>query len=150
MTHIQNILVPVDFSDCSRRAAEYAISLAKDVGATVTLEHVYSLPFTAYPEGFARPPETLTRLGEQARESLERWKDGLKEPGVIKRTICEVGAPAQTIVDRAATDHFDLVVMGTHGRTGLTHLLVGSVAERVVRLAPCPVLTVRGEATPSA
>jgi nucleotide-binding universal stress UspA family protein len=149
---IARILVPVDFSAPSDRALRYATTLADRFGATIELLHVVEDPFVSgawnaevYVPNVA---ELLNRLIVTAREQLEESKALVADKGIGVDTTVITGRPAQSIVDHAATERFDLIVLGTHGRTGLSHALLGSVAERVVRKAPCPVLTVR-EAAPA-
>jgi nucleotide-binding universal stress UspA family protein len=151
MVEIKNILCPIDFSKCSGTALDYAINFAKMCGANLHLIHVYQDPLSAIP--FARPgtagPATAPyEVIEEARrkrtEEIQRLKKMCVERGV-NTSVDEIeGVPASVIVDLAKTGKSDLIVMGTHGRSGLAHIMVGSVAERVVRLAHCPVLTVRG------
>jgi universal stress protein A len=139
------ILAPTDFSEYSKQAVEVAAGLAQKFGAKLMLLHVVELP--AYPtEGLvpSRVGVTLLEdLEQQARQELEKI---VPAPGggkieVIRRVV--VGIPYHKIVEVAAAEKVDLIVMATHGRTGISHLLMGSVAERVVRAAPCPVLTLR-------
>jgi nucleotide-binding universal stress UspA family protein len=141
----KRILCPIDFSDASRAALETAADLARRFGATLTLLHAYPVPGYTFPDGsFVASSKMLDELADQARRHLEEWKDiaaSLGLPGV--EAVTAVGEPAHEIVTWATAHGADLVVVGTHGRTGLTHALMGSVAERVVRRAPCPVLTVR-------
>lgn len=144
MKDIRSILVPVDFSDSSRAGLDLALELAKRFESKVTLLHVWGLPVYAFPEGAMFAPEVVTRLTTAAQDAVDRWKKEISGRGIEVSAISTIGTPADEIVERAKTGSFDLVVMGTHGRTGLKHILLGSVAERVVRLAPCPVLTVRG------
>jgi nucleotide-binding universal stress UspA family protein len=146
MTNIRSILVPVDFSKPSRAGVDLALELAKKFDAKITLLHVWGLPVYAFPEGAVFGPEVVTRLTGAAQDAVDRLKMEVSGKGVEVNAISTIGTPAEEIVERAKNGPFDLVVMGTHGRTGLTHVLLGSVAERVVRTAPCPVLTVRGAA----
>ena len=92
-------------------------------------------------------PDATWQVFEKARkwveEELEKWAAGARKKGATVRPIIRTGAPAEQIVELATTEHADLVVMGTHGRGGMSRVLLGSVADRVIRLAPCPVLTVR-------
>lgn len=136
------ILVPVDFSDCSLDAVEYASLVARQAKASITLFHVlepisYGLDFTI---------GHVTER-QQVREVMSRRLDDLA--GALRRahlTIdCHVsgGLPVDSILERVKTSGADLLVMGTHGRRGLSHVLMGSVAEAVLRKTPCPVLTVR-------
>jgi len=138
--HADKILFPTDFSPASEKALSWATSLARDSGATITIVHVEEPPL-AYGGG-----EMYIGLNEQATE------------GELRRLLVQVvphdhqvpfehkllvGNPADAIVHAAEEENADLIVMGTHGRTGLTRLLMGSVAEAVVRRAKCPVLTVK-------
>jgi universal stress protein A len=148
---ITRILVPVDFSAHSDLALRYAITLADRFHATVEVLHVVEDPFVSgawSPEAVApNIPELLTDLVAAARGKLDDLKAAAVNRGVrLKTTVLTTvltGRPADSIADYAQTEKFDLIVMGTHGRTGLSHAVLGSVAERVVRNAPCPVLTVR-------
>ncbi|MFW5876014.1 MAG: universal stress protein [Myxococcota bacterium] len=143
-TTVSRILSPVDFSETSDHALEYAIELARGLGAELHLLHVYQLPMYSMPDGaLLAGPDVATRIMDTARESLDALAQRLADRGVtIERHLTE-GVPHQEI-ERVAKDiGADMVVMGTHGRTGLGHLLLGSVAERVVRTVPAPVLTVR-------
>jgi nucleotide-binding universal stress UspA family protein len=153
---ITRILVPVDFSAHSDRALRYATTLADRFYATIEVLHVVEDPFVAgawTPEAVApNIPELLADLVAGARKKLDGMKAAAMEKGVrftttVLTTVVS-GRPADSITDYARTEGFDLIVMGTHGRTGLPHAVLGSVAERVVRMAPCPVLTVREATAP--
>ena len=140
----QRILVPVDFSEPSKAALEAAIEIGSRVpGAEITVMHVYGVPVYAYAEGTMMPPAVLAELSTAAQDAVRQLCDRYRNRGVALRPVSELGTPAD-IVARAEKDRADLIVIGTHGRTGLPRLLLGSVAERVVRTAPCPVLTVHG------
>jgi nucleotide-binding universal stress UspA family protein len=141
----KRILCPVDFSDASKAALETAADLAKRQGATLTLLHAYPVPGYTFPDGsFVASSKMLEELAEAAKAHLDEWKTLATKLGVAGvEAVTAVGEPAAEIVAYAKEKGADLVVVGTHGRTGLTHALMGSVAERVVRRAPCPVLTVR-------
>lgn len=141
---IKKILVPTDFSACSTHAAAEAIELASKLGAKVTLLHAYGLPIYVSPEGgqFLPNPQTLFEVSESARDELLRLKQRVVRPDVEVDCLTEQSPPADAILRIAEQGHYDLVVMGTHGRTGIKHLLVGSVAEKVVRTCATPVLTV--------
>lgn len=147
----KKILCPVDFSDTSRRAAEAAMELARRFGADVTLFHSFELPIFPVPDGTYLTAGTIDEISDQIRDTLVTWKKDLLPlagHGRI-RTDYSMGFSANEIVQLAAKEKFDLIVMGTHGRTGIRHAVMGSVAERVVRTAPCPVLTVRPAQTPA-
>jgi universal stress protein A len=143
MKPIQRILCPVDFSDTSNHAVQYAADLAGPLGAEMHLVHVYQLPMYTMPDGaLLAGPETAQRVMDTSQEALTKLADGAPE-GVPVHTHLTEGL-AHTEVERLAKEiGADLIVMGTHGRTGLGHLLLGSVAERVVRTSSVPVLTVR-------
>jgi len=143
MITLERILVPTDFSECSERARSYACELAKRFTSEVHLLHVVS-PISV--PGYVGPiPEELLYPEEKARQELEEWNDLSFEH--VKRLARSVitGTAFVEIVRYARDNNVDLIVMGTHGRSGLTHALIGSVAEKVVRKAACPVLTVRPE-----
>ena len=147
MTTIKRILVPVDFSATSRAALWRAGELGSALGASLDVLHVLDLP---EPRHMATefyvplPPEYRDELRRGAEKHLEEWVGTASVPPGVHRDLAE-GAPAAEIVDYARTHGDDLIVMGTHGRSGVSRMLLGSVAERVVRTAPCPVLTVRAE-----
>jgi nucleotide-binding universal stress UspA family protein len=144
MLTFKRILCPVDFSSCSDQAVRAALDLAERFGATVELLHV--MQTTAYvmplmPMG-GPPLDYLRDLPERLQTQLDHLRDRLTSEYPLITTCLREGVVHATVVGRANELHADLIVIGTHGHTGLTHLLLGSVAERVVRLAPCPVLTV--------
>jgi universal stress protein A len=149
MLPIRKIVCPTDFSDGSERAIDYALSLAKLWNAQVWLVHVYELPLATVPVGVAREaaePGQLFDFLRQVKGQLSGKLDALvnkhKTPGNSVHARLIEGAPAGGIIEVAKELESELIVIGTHGRTGLAHLMVGSVAERVVRTATCPVLTV--------
>ncbi|OLC00879.1 MAG: hypothetical protein AUH30_01530 [Candidatus Rokubacteria bacterium 13_1_40CM_68_15] len=146
----KKILVGTDFSEPSDAARRTAIELARRLGAELEIVHVEEpLPAYAFSEG-ALPD--LPRLQEEVRSWAEREVEQqakeARAAGVPVTTAVLLGTPANAIVETARTDGADLIVVGTHGRTGFERILLGSVAERVVRNASCPVLTVRN--TPGA
>jgi nucleotide-binding universal stress UspA family protein len=140
----------VDFSAHSDRALRYAAVLAGRFNATVELLHVVEDPFVtgAWASKAFVPniPELMDTLVADARRRLVALKTSTTAANVRLEASILTGEPAGTIVEHARAGAFDLIVMGTHGRTGLTHMFVGSVAERVVRTATCPVLTVQAVA----
>ena len=141
MLRIKTILVPVDFTDSSNRAADYAVALARQFHAKIVLLHVIE-PFTYSVTDTIVITDHYAALGAIADRMMDLLARKLSKHGIkIERAVMS-GSPYWTILDQARKRRSDLIVMGTHGRTGIEHLLVGSVAERVVRLAPCPVLTV--------
>jgi nucleotide-binding universal stress UspA family protein len=142
MLQIRTIVHPTDFSEPSQAAWEVACALARDYNARLLIVHVYSPPPVYAPDGIAipfpqeEPADLRARLAEM-RPSDQRI--------AYEHHLLE-GDPAEKILELAQKEHADLIVMGTHGTTGLARLLVGSVAESVLRKAPCPVLTVRATA----
>jgi nucleotide-binding universal stress UspA family protein len=140
----KRICCPIDFSDASRAAMEVACDLARRFGATLTLLHAYPVPGYTFPDGsVVASPRMLQELADQANRHLADWqRDALQAGAPAVRVETAVGDPASEIVAWAQDKGADLLVLGTHGRTGLEHALMGSVAERVVRRARCPVLTV--------
>jgi len=141
MKKIKRIVVPVDFTGFSRRAAEYAVMLARQFKAGIVLVHVIE-PFTYDINESMWVVDHFTALKTIAERLLAQQQQALKRKGVTVRTALRQGRPPFEIVDEARKRKADLIVMGTHGRTGLEHVVLGSVAERVVRLAPCPVVTI--------
>ncbi len=154
MTTFHRILVPTDFSNCSQSACDMALKIATKFGSSIELLHVEEPPSW---QGFvipelvvSLPNESSTSLNEfvqtRTRRALEHLVENLQRTGAIPvRHRMEAGEPGSVIIRVAAEEHFDLIVMGTHGRKGFERLVMGSVAERVVRQAACPVLTVRVE-----
>lgn len=146
MKTINKILVPVDFSDNSRVAIEMAVQIAESFGAQIIFFHAIELPRVIKGEVERRLP-LVQEYERRARETAERELAALlKQYGNGRFTIVVESAEGQPFIEiiKAAKKHVvDLVVMGTHGFTGLKHMLIGSVAEKVVRKSPCPVLTVK-------
>ncbi len=157
MTTFQRILVPTDFSTCSHNACDMALKMATMFGSSIELLHVEEPPAW---QGFvipelvvSLPNESSTSLHEfiqtRSRRALEHLVEKLQRAGATHvghvGHRMESGEPGSVIVRIAEEGHFDLIVMGTHGRKGFERLIMGSVAERVVRQAACPVLTVRAE-----
>lgn len=143
---LEHILVPVDFGDTSKRAEDYAIALASKFGAKITLLHVWSVPTPSYAETALVP---LDAIETAAKEMLDNVYGRIREVYPRCDAVLEAGAPWDRIVDSAEKLGADLIVIGTHGRRGVPRFVLGSVAEKVVRLSPVPVLTVgpeRGEA----
>jgi len=141
---IRHIFPPTDFSDYSKKAISDAFELARTFGATLSLLHV--LEPSPYLGEFTLPTMGEELLGDLERQASAALAQVLPEAQQAKIEVTRavaIGSPAQKIVETAEAEHVDLIVMATHGRTGLSHLLIGSVAERVVRTAPCPVLTIR-------
>jgi nucleotide-binding universal stress UspA family protein len=141
---VQHVLVPVDFSATADRALEYAIALAQQLQARLTLLHVLHLtPLAMGDPAAGLPVNYLDTLETGAQQLLQASLERVRHAGLQGEGLLVQGAPMQTIVETAGERGVDLIIMGTHGRTGLTHVLLGSVAEHVVRQAPCPVLVMR-------
>jgi len=149
MIRIRHILVPTDFSPTSDAALEYARDVADRFGATLQLLHVLQDPFVNGPlvsaQSLSETPGVRTTIMEDAKARLTARLTAHDRERFGAQGEVVFGRGADTIVEYAADSRADLIVMGTHGRTGVAHLLLGSVAERVVRTAHCPVLTVRAE-----
>lgn len=137
--NIQHILVPMDFSPDAEHALNYAVELAQRVQARLTLMHVVYIPVTTEVNLSAY----FADMEAGVKQGMETYEKRVEEAGLAVDTLIVRGTPFHEIVQTAKSQPIDLIVMGTHGRTGVTHLLIGSVAERVVRMAPCPVLVTR-------
>jgi nucleotide-binding universal stress UspA family protein len=144
MADYRLILSPVDFSQTSQRAFETALDLAARLNAEVRVMHVYQLPASALPEGVWQTPNDLEATVEEAlQKRLDEFVEQSAAKGITVSTgLCE-GVPYVEITRAAQELGADMIVIGTHGRTGLAHLMLGSVAERVLRTSDIPVLTVR-------
>jgi nucleotide-binding universal stress UspA family protein len=143
----QRILVPVDYSDCSRVAVNAAVELGQKFGATIDIVHVWDRPtyvsdVLMVGSGGQSQKSLVDLIRENAEKDMNDFLATLELPasGVSHRLIS--GEPASTIVKELQQGNHDLVVVSTHGRTGLAHLLLGSVTEKLVRLSPVPVLTI--------
>jgi nucleotide-binding universal stress UspA family protein len=144
MRPIRRILFPTDFSEYADDAWPYATRFGRDFGAEVHVLHIVTQVPGVYTDGLAYGPRDLAEHMEaEARQALDRMVDDAKAMGLAARSSVRTGIAFQEILDYADAEAIDLIVMATHGRTGLAHVLLGSVTERVVRRAPCPVLTVR-------
>jgi nucleotide-binding universal stress UspA family protein len=143
---IRNILVPTDFSEPSNRAADAAVEFVLLTGGEIDLLYVEGIAtygISADLSGSAVAVQFLEEHEEAMRERLDVELERIRKRGVVCHSLFVKGAPADRIIETAAKRHSDLIIMGTHGRAGLSHLFIGSVAERVIRSAPCPVLTFR-------
>lgn len=148
MQPYKKILCPVDFSEFSKVALRQAAMLAKQMGGTLGVFHAYQNPAYILPmSGYVGPTaDMIGRLRQQLTEELEGLARTCEEEQGVKAEIAmREDIPYKAICDFAKEWNADVVVMGTHGRTGLAHALTGSVAERVVRMAPCSVLVTRGD-----
>ena len=142
--HLHRILVPTDFSDGSVQAFDTALDMARDSGARLTLFHVHHVPATIYPDVIMPlTPDLVHDLERSVDHVLAEWRARARAAGVEADVATSYGGTAEEICAAADALGAELIVIGTHGRSGLSHVLLGSVAEKVVRKAPCPVLTVR-------
>lgn len=145
---LRRVLHPSDFSRASAAAFTRAVALAKASRAELVLAHVMSLPVPMAGDGYI-PPRVWEEMEASSRAYAQKQIDALvakaRKAGVRVKTLLLTGVPHERIVKAARSQRADLVVMGTHGRTGLKRFFLGSVAERVVASAACPVMTVRGK-----
>lgn len=143
---LRSILVPTDFSPHAATALEAAVDLARRFEAKLTLLHVYAAPGLVMPEAFvAASPAASRDLLDAIDRSLADLRARTQGPGLTVTSQAIQGRPAHEICEAARQGGHDLIVIGTHGRTGITRFFLGSVAERVVRAAPCPVLVARSK-----
>ncbi len=148
MIKLQKILTPTDFSEFSAHALRYGCEFAKRFGAELHLLHVIDESLTL-PDpllGAPVPDSQIRDLQHSAETAMQNvladdWLEGVK----VAARVIQIGSPFVGIIQYAKENEIDMIVMGTHGRTGLVHVMIGSTAERIVRKAPCPVLTVRPE-----
>lgn len=146
MKPIRRILAPVDFSDPSRAAARYAADLAKSLGGTLELLHVLDVvDYTIFDGAGYAPIPANNEIDKKIEEKLQEEAKAIGDGGPVVEHRMVRGLAYEAIVEAAKNSEADLVVIGTHGRTGFKHLLLGSVAEKVVRLCPVPVLTVKSD-----
>ncbi|MCK6604430.1 MAG: universal stress protein [Ignavibacteriaceae bacterium] len=141
----KKILVPIDFSDFSKNAFKYSLSFAKQHNAAITLVYVMEPVF--YPPDLSLGQITLPAVDldmeGKAREELEKVADLARNEGVAAATIIKMGKPFVEIIDTAREEDSDLIIISTHGHSGMEQILFGSTADKVVRKAPCPVLVIR-------
>ncbi len=147
MIKLEHLMVATDFSACSKEALEYAIHLARKTNGKLTLLHVFESPFF-YPAEISLSgyPEVYQWLQDFKQDELKRLNllaDQVRKEGLPVESILKEGIPSLEIVRTAKEIGADLIVLGTHGRKGLSHVVMGSVAERVSREASCPVFIVR-------
>jgi nucleotide-binding universal stress UspA family protein len=141
---LTKILVPIDFSDCSKKALQYAVPFARQFGASITLVHVVHVNYVGGPEvGALDFPLIEVELRKSAEKQLAAFAATEVQTQNTTETLVRIGQEVVEIISAAKELESDLIIISTHGRTGLKHVFMGSVAENVVRLAPCPVLVVR-------
>ena len=141
---VATILVATDFSTSAAHATDMAIDYAKKLGSKLVLVHAYDDPVVASMpmEGYALPDGFALQVERAARDRVEAAASEVSETGVVCEGVAVRTPAAVSIVNEAIERHADLIVMGTRGLTGLKHVALGSIADKVVRTAPCPVLTV--------
>jgi nucleotide-binding universal stress UspA family protein len=142
---VKKILVPIDFSDYSKSALKYAINFAKKFNAELYL--IYVVEPIIYPPDFSMGQIAIPTLDlgmdKRAFEELNKLAEKEIPKELIANTIVKTGKPFIEIIESAEEENIDLIIIATHGHTGMEHILFGSTAEKVVRKAPCPVLTLR-------
>lgn len=146
MIDIKRVLAPTDFSAHSQKAVRFACALAERLGAELHLVNVLSKIIPAGPDPLLMPfmpPQFYQENEDRAKETLRNLIQPSWGRPTSLVTAVRWGSPVEAIVDYSKEQGIDLIVIATHGRTGLSHVLLGSVAERIVREAPCPVLTIR-------
>jgi universal stress protein A len=145
MLRVEKILAPTDFSELSKLGIRYALDMARDTSAEVIIYHVIDLGEEW--RGMHSQLRTYHDMVEEGRQLLDKFiSDNFPDRVdlVEVRLLVEFGGSFTNIVDLAEKEHVDVIVMSTHGRTGLDHMMVGSVTEKVIARAPCPVLVVPG------
>jgi nucleotide-binding universal stress UspA family protein len=143
MTMFKHIVVPIDFGEPSMGALDLALELARKFEAKLTLVHTYEIPMYAYSTSGFSAVDLLTPIEDAARQQLGEAFKATKAKWPRTDAVLRRGVAWQEILTAAEEAHADTIVMGTHGRRGIEHALLGSVAEKVVRLSKVPVLTVR-------
>ena len=144
----ERILVATDFSDSSQRALELALQIAEKFGSELTLMHSWEAPNYSYGGGLYVPVDLVAPIEQAAVARLEEAAQELKLRLPSAKSVLRAGVPWEEVLHAATQTKADLIVMGTHGRRGLERALLGSVAEKVVRMAQVPVLTVHGPQAP--
>jgi nucleotide-binding universal stress UspA family protein len=145
MPQFQQILVATDFGEPSSCAVDMAMELAQTFGAALTLVHVYEIPSFAYAGMPYTAVDLLTPIEQAAQAALDKELARVQSRIPSARSVLRRGAPWREIVATIEETHADLVVIGTHGRRGVERALLGSVAEKIVRVSPAPVLTVHDD-----
>jgi len=140
---IRTILVPTDFSEHSNAALDLAVDLAQSLSARLVLLHSYWVSISMAASIWVIPPDFMDRLGEAARNQLVVLQKRALDRGVRCELHLTTRPVVEAILEAAGELPAELIAIGTHGHTGVKHVVLGSTAERIVRLAPCPVLTVK-------
>ncbi|HEX9740529.1 MAG TPA: universal stress protein [Ignavibacteriaceae bacterium] len=142
---INKVLVPIDFSDYSKTSLKYAVNFAEHFKASLIL--VYVIEPIIYPPDFSMGqiaiPSPGIELDKRAKEELDRLAEKEIPHGLSVKKVIKTGKPFVEIIETASEENADLIIIATHGHSGVEHILFGSTAEKVVRKAPCPVLTLR-------
>ena len=142
---IKKVLVPIDFSDYSKSSLKYAVNFAKNFNASLIL--VYVVEPVIYPPDFSMGqiaiPAAGIEMDKRAKEELDKLAEKEIPSDINVKKIIKTGKPFVEIIETAGDEDVDLIIIATHGHTGVEHILFGSTAEKVVRKAPCPVLTLR-------
>ncbi|HSP88099.1 MAG TPA: universal stress protein [Ignavibacteriaceae bacterium] len=143
--NIKKVLVPIDFSDYSKSSLKYAVNYAKHFNASLVI--VYVIEPVIYPPDFSMGqiaiPTPGLEMDKRAEEELNKLAEKEIPAGLSVKKIIKSGKPFVEIIETAAEEDVDLIIIATHGHSGVEHILFGSTAEKVVRKAPCPVLTLR-------
>jgi universal stress protein A len=144
-TTIKKVLVPIDFSDYSKSALKYAVNFAKSFNADIIL--IYVVEPVIYPPDFSMGqiamPSINTEWDDRAKDELQKLAKSEIAGVASVKTIIKTGKPFVEIIETAKEENVDLIIIATHGHSGVEHILFGSTAEKVVRKSPCPVLTLR-------
>ena len=144
-TKIKKVLVPIDFSDYSKNALKYAVNFAKSFNAEIIL--VYVVEPVIYPPDFSMGqiamPSINAEWDDRAKDELQKLAKSDFTSAENVKTVIKTGKPFVEIIETAKEEDVDLIIIATHGHSGVEHILFGSTAEKVVRKAPCPVLTLR-------
>jgi nucleotide-binding universal stress UspA family protein len=145
MLPIKRIVVPLDFTETSNHALDYAVDLARALGAVVSVLHVYQPLVYSFPDAvLVAPPELTAKISDKAQQLLDEAVNTRRDRCPAIEGFLRTGAPWEEIGRWAEEQSADLIVMGTHGRRGLPRAILGSVAERVIRTSAVPVLSVHG------
>lgn len=151
MSRFKQILVPIDFSAHSTAAFEAAVEIARAFESKIHLLHCYQIqPGGISPYGIAIPSSYFAEIRDAASQQLAEWQEKHVPAGISVDASMMSDAPSEAIIAAAKQTGADLIVMGTRGLSGFKHVMLGSVAERTVRLAPCPVMTVHASNVGSA
>ena len=147
MSRFKQVLVPIDFSPHSTAAFEVAVEIARAFDSKIHLLHCYQIqPGGISPYGIAIPSSYFAEIRDAAARQLDEWQEEHVPAGITVDSSLMSDTPFESIIATATKIGADLIVMGTRGLSGFKHVMLGSVAERTVRLAPCPVMTVHASA----